>query len=299
MFRTGNPTLKNNAFQPAQDWDDLDYTNDRGADAAASAARKSGAANHMTIQGAVNKTAFLISLCAAAAFLCWNVGLQQVEGFSAASGEVVSGYQMSGLGLALTFGGMLLGFVIMLVTAFKPQISTFTAPVFAGCEGLFVGGISAVYAANFATEAGMLNTALVFNAVVLTFGILAGLLAAYSFKLIRPNKTFYNIVTTATLGVALYGLVALGSGFVMGFGNSPLVSVYDPNNGGLLSIGFSLFLVVLASANLVLDFDLIANGARNRAPKYMEWFGGMALLVTLVWLYIELLRLLAKLQSRD
>ncbi|MEO1128151.1 MAG: Bax inhibitor-1/YccA family protein [Planctomycetota bacterium] len=280
MFRTSNPALRNDAY--SQSWDDLggqvSYGNERAAAA--------GGPKIMTMQGTVNKSALLISFCAASALFAWNLSLDQAEGAVA----------MTGWTFPLLLGGLLGGFLTMLIASFKPQASVVLGPICAICEGGFVGALSAVYAVQFAADSDMLNTGLIFNAALLTFGIFGGLLAAYSTKMLRPNKTFYNVVITASMGVGLYALVAIGASF---FGAPSLASVFDPSNGGLLSIGFSVVLVLLASANLVLDFDLINNGVKNRAPKYMEWYSGMALLVTLVWLYVEVLRLLAKLQSRD
>jgi uncharacterized YccA/Bax inhibitor family protein len=153
-----------------------------------------------------------------------------------------------------------------------------------------------VYAARFAKEGGALNTEMVFNAALLTFGILGGLLTGYSVGVIRPGPWFRNAVVAGTIGVCLYGLVAMVASF---FGSFSLASVYDPTNGGMISIGFSLLVVGLASANLVLDFESIEMGAKHRAPRYMEWYGAFGLMVTLVWLYLEILRLLGKLRSND
>jgi uncharacterized YccA/Bax inhibitor family protein len=129
--------------------------------------------------------------------------------------------------------------------------------------------------------------------MLLTFGILGGLLVGYSTKVLRPGPVFRNIVITGTIGVCCYGLIAVIAAM---FGSFSLASVYSPSNGGLISIGFSLLLVGLASGNLVLDFEFINQGVRNQAPRHMEWYGAFGLLVSLVWLYLEVLRLLAKLR---
>ena len=274
MFRTSNPTLRN------------PYFSGTGGQAAADVALLGGMqrgvsgaparVNHMTMQGTVNKTAFLLALCVASALGGWTL-----VGNNPA------------LLMPMWLVGSIGGLVLVLIACFKPTTSPIVAPLYAIAQGGFVGGISWVFAKSFAKPGGAMNTDLVFNAALLTFGILGGLLAAYSFRLIRPNKLFYNVVITGTIGAALYGLIAMVFGM---FGNFSLASVYDPNNGGMVSVGFSVLLVVLASANLVLDFDQIEMGVRNQAPRHMEWFGGMSLLVTLVWLYIEVLRLLAKLR---
>lgn len=295
MFRTSNPAFNNDAYKPAQTWDDLGPSQQFGTDDSLAAARRASQESRpstMTINGTVTKSAMLIGVCGVVAMLTWGLSIGSNE-----AGEMVVN---NGVIMASLFGGMLVGLLLFLVTMFKPQISTVTALPYAACEGAFVGGISAMYAARFAPKGdnGMFvpNTELILNAGLLTFGIFGGLLAAYAMKLVRPNKLFYNITIVGTLGVFLYGLVAMVASFA--FGSYNLISVYDPNNGGLISVGFSLLLVALASANLVLDFDQINVAVKNRAPRYMEWFSSMALLVTLVWLYIEVLRLVTKL-SRE
>ncbi|MFU8829199.1 MAG: Bax inhibitor-1/YccA family membrane protein [Phycisphaerales bacterium] len=286
MFRTSNPAFNNDAYKPAQTWDDLGGSQTFGTDDSLAAARRTQASkpNTMTINGTVTKSALLISVCLVTALPAWHLTLD---------GTIPP--------IAGVLGAMLLGFLLFIVTSFNPKMSPVTALPFAACEGVLVGSLSALYAVSFATQDAegpiALNTDLILNAGLLTFGIFGGLLAAYATKLVRPNKLFYNITIVGTMGVCLYALIAIVASFA--FGSFDLISVYSPHNGGLVSIGFSLLLVGLASANLVLDFDMVNVAVRNRSPKYMEWFSGMALLVTLVWLYIEVLRLLAKLSSRD
>lgn len=275
MFRTSNPALgRNPVYGQAQSWEDLESQG-----RAEPAPRAASEPKQMTLQGTVNKTFFLLALCVTTALLGFN--------------GITSGAAWA---MPAMWGGAIGGFVLVLVSVFRPQFSPVTAPLYSLSEGFFVGGISGWYAQAFAEESGLLNTALIFNAVLLTFGIAGGLLTAYSMRLIRPGRTFYSATIAATFGLVIYGLVAMVAGLA---GADSLWSVYDPNNGGLVSIGFSLFVVLIASANLVLDFDLINNGVKARAPRYMEWYSGMALMITLVWLYIEVLRLLAKLQSRE
>ncbi|MDX2116309.1 MAG: Bax inhibitor-1/YccA family protein [Planctomycetota bacterium] len=292
MFRTSNPALSRMAYNaaPAQTWDDLERQGRLGGVPAPAAAR-GPAANEkvMTVQGTVNKTFFLLTICVALALVTWTLA---------------TGQNSRGLGMALTFGGAIVGLILSLVAVFKPRTSPVVAPLYAAAEGLFLGGISAWFAASPApgaaadvsTSATSFNGGLVFNAILLTFGIAGALCLAYTARLIRPGPVFRNTVIVGTLGVCLYGLIAFVASL---FGAHSLASVYDPSNGGLISIGFSLLVVVLASANLVLDFDFIESAAQARAPRYMEWFGAFGLLVTLVWLYIEVLRLLAKLRSSE
>lgn len=303
MFRTSNPALtRSNVFTPAQSWEDLERQGRAaGTPGAAShsaaipgtdapvASRSAAAASDkvMTLQGTVNKTAILLTLCVTTALVGWNVT-------TSADPAVSPGLLM--------MGGMLSGLVLSLICAFAPRTAPVTAPLYALAQGLFVGGISAVYAARFATtkpDAGAvaLNTNLVLGAGVLTFSILGALLLGYSTGLVRPGKWFRSAVIVGTMGACLFGLAAVLSNVFFGFGS--LIALYDPSNGGLVSVGFSLLLVALASSNLVLDFELIHDGVKSRAPRSMEWYGGFALLVTLIWLYIEVLRLLAKLRSAN
>src|SRR5690606_37262000 len=171
-----------------------------------------------------------------------------------------------------------------LVTVFKKQWAPVTAPMYALVEGLFLGAISAMF--------NHLYEGIVMQAVLLTFGTLFALLLAYRSGLVRATENFKLGVVAATGGVMLVYLASIALGL---FGiNMPMI-----HESGIVGIGFSLVVVVLAALNLVLDFDFIESGVEQGAPKYMEWYGAFGLMVTLVWLYVEFLRLLAKLQSRD
>jgi len=284
MFRTSNPALRNDAFRPAQTWDDLERQGRGGVITATGADTEAAPVadrSVMTLSGTVNKSFILLGMCLTTAIFAWTVTTRP--------DPIVA----PGL---LVFGGAIAGLILALVCSFKPKTAPVTAPLYALAEGLFVGGISAFYAMSFAKPGAGLATGLVFGAILMTFGIFGGVLMGYRMGWIRATPGFTKFVVAATLGVCLYAVLALVLSL---FGITGLASMYDPSNGGLLSIGFSAFVVILASANLVLDFETISNGVQNKAPKYMEWFGGFALLVTLVWLYIEVLRLLAKIQSRD
>lgn len=289
-MRTANPAFKKDEFQPAQTWNDV-YGS--GSTQHASGKAIAGSPKHMTIAGTVTKTSLLLTMCVATAMVAWNLSVPEIV--SVPEGTAVIAGKFSPM--LFTAGGAIVGLVFALICSFAPKTAPVTAPAYALSEGFFVGGISTLYATRYATADGMLNTGLVLNAGVLTFGILGGLLAGYGFGIIRPGPVFKKIVITATLGLCLYTILALVLGMT---GLMPsMMEIYNPSNGGLFSIGFSLFVVALASSNLVLDFDFIEQGARNQAPKHMEWYGGFGLLVTLVWLYVEILRLLAKIQSRD
>ena len=218
----------------------------------------------MTLDGAVNKTAISMGILLFAAYYTYT--------------NAIMDYILIG------FIG---GFVVALVTIFKKSWSPVTVPIYAVLEGLALGGISKLYADAF--EPGIVP-----QAIMLTLGILFALLFAYKTKIIRATENFKLGVFAATAGIGIVYLVS----FFMGIFGSGGLPVMDPTNSSMLSIGFSLFVVVIASLNLVMDFDFIENGAANGAPKYMEWYGAFGLLVTLIWLYLEILRLLAKLSSR-
>ena len=218
----------------------------------------------MTLDGAVNKTAISMGILLFAAYYTYT--------------NAIMDYILIG------FIG---GFVVALVTIFKKSWSPVTVPIYAVLEGLALGGISKMYADAF--EPGIVP-----QAIMLTLGILFALLFAYKTKIIRATENFKLGVFAATAGIGIVYLVS----FFMGIFGSGGLPVMDPTNSSMLSIGFSLFVVVIASLNLVMDFDFIESGAANGAPKYIEWYGAFGLLVTLIWLYLEILRLLAKLSSR-
>ncbi|MDQ3617513.1 MAG: Bax inhibitor-1/YccA family protein [Pseudomonadota bacterium] len=226
-------------------------------------------ADVMTLNGTVNKTGFLLLLSVMTAAFAWS----QIE-FNA-QGAIGAG--------PYVWGGLIGGLVIALVTVFKKHWAPITAPLYALVEGFFLGAISAMYS--------HLYEGIVMQAVLLTFGTLFALLFVYRTGLIKVTDNFRMGVVAATGGIMLVYLASIGLSF---FGiQIPLI-----HESGLVGIGFSLFVVVIASMNLVLDFDFIETGVEQGAPKYMEWYGAFGLMVTLVWLYIEFLRLLSKLQSR-
>ena len=232
------------------------------------------AGGSMTLNGTVNKTGFLLLLSAITAAFAWHQSLATVGGETVVSPGII-GYVL---------GGAIGGLILALVTTFKKEWAPVTAPLYALVEGFFLGAISAMYELRF--------DGIVFQAVALTFGTLGALLLAYRSGLIKATENFKLGVVAATGGIFLIYLVT----FVLGFFG---VNVPFVHESGLLGIGFSLFVVVVAALNLVLDFDFIESGVDAGAPKYMEWYGAFGLMVTLVWLYVEFLRLLSKLQSRN
>tara|TARA_B100001123_G_C15030933_1_gene915379 strand:+ start:45 stop:776 length:732 start_codon:yes stop_codon:yes gene_type:complete len=219
--------------------------------------------NVMTIDGTVNKT--IISLL-----------------ILLTSGVVTYVFEI----LAFMIIGFLVGLVLVIVTMFKPQWSPKTVPLYAVFEGAALGGISFLF--------NLMYDGIVTQAIVLTAGIFFSLLAAYKSRIIKATENFKLMVGAATGGIVILYLVSIFMS-MFGMGQMPIM---DINNSSLLSIGFSLFVVVIASLNLVLDFDFIEEAAEKGLPKYMEWRAALGLMVTLVWLYLEILRLLAKLQSR-
>jgi uncharacterized YccA/Bax inhibitor family protein len=218
----------------------------------------------MTVQGTVGRTGVLLALLFAATLFTWNPAAPQ-----AGNGWMLIG----GIG----------GFIIALITIFNKKAAPVTAPLYAVCEGLLLGGISSLFERMY--------PGIVVQAVLLTFGTLGSLLLAYTSGLIRPTENFKLGIVAATGGIALFYLVSMVLGF---FGAGvPLI-----HSSGPFGIAFSAVVVVVAALNLVLDFDFIEQGAEQGAPKYMEWYAAFGLVVTLVWLYLEILRLLSKLNRR-
>ena len=252
MIRSGNPALKESTF----------------LDLGSGAVVRTGD-GAMTLNGTVNRTAFLLILTLVGAMFTWS------KFFASGGTANLTPYVL---------GGALGGLAVALVTVFKKEWSPVTAPLYAGLEGLFIGAVSAMFEMKF--------PGIVMQAVGLTFGTLAALLMAYRSGLIKATENFKLGVVAATGGIALLYLVNI----VMGFFGTSMPFIHD---SGWLGIGFSAVVVVIAALNLVLDFDFIENGVEQGAPKYMEWYAAFGLLVTLIWLYLEILRLLGKLQSRD
>jgi uncharacterized YccA/Bax inhibitor family protein len=220
------------------------------------------AAERMTIPGTVLKAIILIALTIFSAGWVWSATMTN----PAIVGTAV-------------LVGALGGFGVALLAMFRPQTAPFTAPLYAVLEGLALGAISAIYAASY--------HGITLQAVGLTCMVALAMLIAYQTGLIRATDTLRRVVISATLGIALFYLLSI----VLGFFHVQMPLLQD---NGPLGIGLSLVFAGVAALNLVLDFDLIERGARQGAPKYMEWYGGFALLMTLVWLYLEILRLLGK-----
>ncbi len=215
----------------------------------------------MTINGTIHKTILSLLLVALSSYFTWN-----------------SGYSAWGM------LGAIGGFIVAMITVFKPAWSHITTPLYAILEGLFLGGISVYFEAMF--------PGIAFQAVVLTFGVAFAMLFAYRSGMIKASPKFTKGIVAATGGIAIFYLINIIFGF---FGSGVSLA-----NMGMLGIGIQLFIVIIAALNLILDFDMIERLSLQGAPKVMEWYGAFGLTVTLVWLYLEILKLLALLAgNRD
>lgn len=242
-MRSGNPVLNNSTFDSMR------------ADAY-------GSSGTMTIRGTATKTLILLGLCAGMASITWGM---------------VRGQDVQ-QAMPWMIGGIIGGLVFGLATSFVPKWSPVTGPLYAMAEGLFLGGISALFERQF--------QGIVFQALLATFGTTFALLMAYQTGIVKATENFKLGVLAATGGIGIMYLVM----FVlraMGLYNFNLMAM------GGWGIAISAVIVIVAALNLVLDFDYIEHAAAQGAPKYCEWYGAYGLMVTLVWLYIEILRLLA------
>ena len=218
----------------------------------------------MTINGTVNKTFLSLTLLMVTGY------------YTFMSGQIMSGFAIFSL---------IAAFIVAIITMYKKEWSPITVPIYAILEGIGLGWIS--YSFN------SLYDGIVLSAICITVSILLAMLMIYRSGLIKPTENFKLGVAAATGGIMMLYMINL----VMSFFGSQM-GIMNIQNASLMSIGFSLFVIVIAALNLVVDFDFIEEGAEKGAPKYMEWFGALGLMVTLVWLYLEILRLLAKLRSR-
>jgi uncharacterized YccA/Bax inhibitor family protein len=245
LLKTSNPALNENTFQ--------------GPVAAAGEA--------MTLQGTVNKTGVLL-LCVVAT-AAWTWGLAHSNAPQAA--------------LPWMIGGLIGGLVFAIVTIFKKTWAPVTAPIYALCEGLVLGGISALLEQQY--------PGIAIQAMGLTFGVTAVMLILYTSRVLRATPKFTMGVIAATGGVFLLYLVDMVMGL---FGHHVALL----NSAGPLGIGLSVVIVIIAALNLILDFGFVETGVHASAPKYMEWYGAFGIIVTLVWMYLEILRLLSKIRRR-
>lgn len=218
----------------------------------------------MTVNGAVNKTLIFLAILMTSAIIGWDLMLK------------------GSISIGIMYGCLIGALVLAVVTYFKPQWVVYTGTLYCILKGIALGAISLTYNIVF--------PGIVLQALMLTAGTAAGMLFLYKAKIIRVTETFRSIILIATAGIGIFYLIAFGLSFAG-------VEIPMIHSNGPIGIGFSVFVVALASLNLLLDFDFIEKGATRNAPKYMEWMGAFGLIITLVWLYIEILRLLSKLKD--
>ena len=219
----------------------------------------------MTLSGTINKTLILFLLLTAAAMVTWWMTFNGMNP------------------MVPTIGGAIIGLILVFVAAFKPQYSGYLAPGYAFFEGLFIGGISAIFEVKYP---GIVVQAV--SATLVTFLVCLGL---FKYKIVKVTEQFRSVVVAATLAIVTFYLISWLLSMFTSF-----MPVHHGNS--MMSIGISVFVIIVAALNLFLDFDSIEQGVQRKMPKYMEWFGAMGLMITLVWLYIEFLRLLSKLAKK-
>jgi uncharacterized YccA/Bax inhibitor family protein len=220
----------------------------------------------MTVSGTINKSFLMLILLVASAAVTW------IMSFNGQNPMIIA------------IGGAIVGFVLVLIATFKPQYSTYLAPGYAIFEGLFIGGISAIFE--------VMYPGIVIQAVSCTFVTFMVCFGLYKYEIVKVTEKFRSVVIAATLAIATYYLISWLLSMFTSFQR------VDQGNSWM-SIGISVFVIVIAALNLFLDFDQIEKGVQQKMPKYMEWYSAMGLMITLVWLYIEFLRLLSKISSRD
>jgi uncharacterized YccA/Bax inhibitor family protein len=220
----------------------------------------------MTVDGTMNKSFILFAILVATAGVTWYLSN--------------TGFPIN----LLTIGGGIIGFILVIVASFKPHLSEYLAPAYAFFKGFFIGGISIYFETMF--------PGIVIQAISATLVTFVVCFLLYRFGIVKVNQTFKSVVIAATLAIFTYYIIS----FLLS-----ITGLYTPIHYGnsMMSIGISIFVIIIAALNLFLDFDNIESGVLNQQPKFMEWFGAMGLMITLVWLYIEFLRLLSKLASRD
>jgi uncharacterized YccA/Bax inhibitor family protein len=225
----------------------------------------------MSVRGAINKFGFLMIMVIAGAVYNWHMFDQQQFGTMQ----------------TLMIVGIIGGLISALAISFKPNWAAYIAPLYGLLEGLFIGGISALVNATYAKQ----YPGLVIQAVGLTFGVAIAMFLLYNFRVITVTNKLRSIIFSATFGILIFYALT----WILRLFGVNVSFVYDSS---MLSIGISLFVVAIAALNLLLDFDMIEQGAERGAPKFMEWYGAFGLLVTLVWLYLEILKLLMKFAGR-
>lgn len=225
----------------------------------------------MTVRGSIGKFGFLLFMVLAAASYTWYLYYNNQQ-------QTMT---------TLMWVGIIGGLISVLAICFKPTLAPYLSPAYGILEGFFLGAISAILNDAFSER----YPGLVMQAVGLTFGVALAMFLLYNFRVIKATEKFKSTIFAATAGIAIFYVITL---LLRVFGvNIPFM--YDSS---LLGIGISLFIVAIAALNLIIDFDMIEKGAEMGAPKYMEWYGAFGLLVTMIWLYIEILKLLSRFAGR-
>lgn len=232
----------------------------------------------MTVNGTITRTAFLLFVLVIAAYYPWS---KFFATFNYADIEATAAQATSSVMPFVLVGGIL-GFILCIIMCFKMNLATYLAVPYAACEGFLLGGLSALL------EAQLPN--IVLQATALTMAVLFGMLLLYRLRIIQATAKLRAVVMTSMFAILAVYLLT----FILGFFDVSIPYIYQ---GGVIGVGFSLFVCAIASLMLIFNFDLIEKGSAARAPKYMSWYASFGLLVTLVWLYLEMLRLLSKLRD--
>jgi len=235
-----------------------------------STAREATLQGTMSVRGAINKFGFLMLMVIGGAAYSWHLYQADVTGVHTTM-------------MTWMWVGIIGGLITAVAICFKPTWAPYLAPAYGLLEGLFIGGISAIVNDAFSKK----YPGIVMQAVGLTFGVAIAMFLLYNFRVIKATEKFRSVIFTATAGIGIFYLMTI----VLRWFNVSMPFMYDSS---LLGIGISLFVIAIAALNLILDFDMIEKGAEQGAPKFMEWYGAFGLLVTLVWLYMEILRLLMR-----
>ncbi|MEP6466692.1 MAG: Bax inhibitor-1/YccA family protein, partial [Parafilimonas sp.] len=225
----------------------------------------------MTVRGTINKFGFLLFMVLAGAAYTWYLYYNNQQ-------QTMT---------TLMWVGIIGGLITVVAISFKPTLAPYLSPAYGILEGFFLGAISAILNEAFRDK----YPGLVMQAVGLTFGVAIAMFLLYNFRIIKATQRFKSIIFTATAGIAIFYIITL----VLGMFHVNIPFMYDSS---ALGIGLSLFIVAIAALNLIIDFDMIEKGADMGAPKFMEWYGAFGLLVTMVWLYVEILRLLSRFGGR-
>ena len=219
----------------------------------------------MTAKGSTNKTLFLLAILIISSLASWKIVAANPS-----------------LAMPFMWGGLIVGFIVAIVTVFKPNISPITGPIYAVVEGGVVGTLTLMFESSY--------PGIGLQALFITVGIFVGMLLLYGYRIIRVTDKFKKIVVGLTFGIMIVYLISI----IANLFGTPVPYIHE---GGAVGIGFSLFVIAIAAMNLLLDFNFIEEGEKNRLPQYMEWFGAFMLLVTIIWLYLEVLKLLAKVRG--